>query len=140
VKTIGQLPVPPTFVPRATDELPGVVSTSGHCHLGDSIDTGFAPCLQLEQSHDAETFGKLRAFSFRGTKEHVGRRRTYIATVSVVQARSCALWGFPESGKRVLCRRFLMIAWVFGVWIRQRPYTRTWRTVLILRPPFSLRN
>jgi hypothetical protein len=30
--------------------------------LGDSIDTILAPCLQVEQSHDAETFGKLRAF------------------------------------------------------------------------------
>jgi len=32
VKTICQLPVPPTFVPWATDELPGV-STSGHVSL-----------------------------------------------------------------------------------------------------------
>jgi hypothetical protein len=50
MKTIGQLPSPPTFVPRATDELWGVVSTSGHCHLEGSIDTIFAPCLQVEQS------------------------------------------------------------------------------------------
>src|SRR5260370_38440985 len=85
VKTIGQLPVPPTFVPRATDELPGVVSTSGHCPLGDSIDTIVAPCLQVEQSHEAETFGKLRAFSLHGnerrwrTQTHVHKNAQYPA-------------------------------------------------------------
>jgi hypothetical protein len=77
VKTISQLPVPPTFVPRAIDELPGVVSTSGHCHLGDSIDIILAPCLQVEQSNDAETVDKLSAFSFREAKEHGGRKRAY---------------------------------------------------------------
>ena len=49
-KSNGQLPAPPTFVPRATDELPGEVSTSGHCHWGEAIDTIFAPCLRVEQS------------------------------------------------------------------------------------------
>ena len=68
---------PATFVPRVSQEITGVVSTSGHCHLGESIDTIFAPYLQVEQSHDAETFGNLRAFSFRGTNEHAGRRRTH---------------------------------------------------------------
>src|SRR5437016_1936339 len=68
---------PANVCPTGDRRLPGLVSTSGHCHLRDSIDTTFASCLQVEQSHDAETFGKLRAFSFRGTKEHAGRRRTY---------------------------------------------------------------
>ena len=36
--------------------------------MGDSFDTIFAPCLQVEQRHDAETFGKLRAFSFGARK------------------------------------------------------------------------
>ena len=29
--------------PRASEEPPGLVSASGHCHLGDSIDTIFVP-------------------------------------------------------------------------------------------------
>src|SRR5882724_1124915 len=64
---------PANLCPTGDRPTLGVVSTFGHCHLGDSIDTIFAPFfpprLHAEQSHDAETSGKLRAFPFRGTKK-----------------------------------------------------------------------
>jgi RNA polymerase sigma-70 factor (ECF subfamily) len=66
-RIIWLISVPPTFAPpRPAADFQGIVSTSGHCHLGVSIDIFFLHVLQPEQSDDVELFGKLRAFLFVG--------------------------------------------------------------------------
>jgi Sigma-70 region 2 len=51
------------------------VSTSGHCHLGDSIDTIFGPffphVLHAEQSHDAETLWPVTCFSVSSERKNM---------------------------------------------------------------------
>jgi hypothetical protein len=74
-----RLPVPPL----STGErgAPGLVSTSGHCHLGDSIDTIFGPffshvCTQ-SRAMTPKLFGQLRAFPFR-RNERTCRTQTHV--------------------------------------------------------------
>jgi RNA polymerase sigma-70 factor, ECF subfamily len=51
------------------------VSTSGHCHLEDPIDTIFGPffppCLHAEQSHDAETLWPVTCFSLSSERKNM---------------------------------------------------------------------
>src|SRR3954467_13444535 len=66
-----------TFLLWASEEITGAASTSGHCHLGDSIDTILPHVCGLQHSHDAESFGKLSAFCF-GEDKRTCRTQTQV--------------------------------------------------------------
>src|SRR4029077_7607773 len=58
--------------PQTCEDITAVVSTSGHCHLRDSMDTILAHFLHISIQSRAmmpKLFGQLRAFPFCGDEK-----------------------------------------------------------------------
>src|SRR6266550_7191537 len=119
-----RLPVPrPSTGERGA---PGLVSTSGHCHLGRSIDTIFGSffprvCTQ-SRALMPKLFGLLRAFPLRGnertcrTQTHVHRLLNTRAWQTIrAQPANC------RECSRSVHRLFIVVLCVFwGIELTQR--------------------